>query len=200
MGPLKMNVRTAMACGCMVVLLWLASSGDGFSQHSEAERNYQRFLAVYRQDNPTKSELKNALSFLETANLLAPNNYKYVFSLGALKTTLGNWQEAAEWLEKAESLADTKEQRELIQSELEYCCVQMAKAKVSGYGGPGISISFMMKEGTVEMDADTIAKLPQRLPAVNAGDSVQELLGKLESAIGGPASYCQEARPLSSGA
>lgn len=155
---------------CNVIPLPTAA-GNG-----EAEQNYQRFLAIYRQDRPIKAELQNALSFLETANLLAPNTYKYVFSLGALNNALERWEEASRWLEKAQSLVSTEQQRHQIQTELEYCQIQMAKLRVSRWGGPGVSISFIMKGfTTVEMDKSTIDKLPQRFPVINIGDSPRPL-------------------------
>jgi len=145
------------------------------AENAEAEQNYQRFLAIYRQEWPTRAELENALSFLETANLLAPNTYKYVFSLGALNNTLKHWEEASRWLEKAQSLASTEQQRHHIQTELEYCQIQLAKLRVSRWGGPGVSISFIMKRGTVEMDKSTVDKLPRRLPVINIEDSPRSL-------------------------
>lgn len=185
MGSFKTYFRQVIGWGCIICLFLFLSYRPSLGQNAEAEQNYQRFLEVYRQNSPAKSELKNALSFLETANLLAPNTYKYVFSLGALNNSLGNWKEAVEWLEKAGSLTITDEQRDLIQSELEYCQVQLAKAKVSDYGEPGISISFIMKKGTVEMNPDTIDRLPQRLPVVSVGNSVQQLTDELRRAIDG---------------
>ena len=164
---------------------WLVAAGPATAQNPEAEQNYKRFLAVYRQDTSTPAELQNALSFLETANLLAPNTYKYVYSLGALNSTLARWEEASRWLEKAQTLAATDEQKAQVRMELDYCQTQVAKARVKSWGGPGVSISFIMKEGTVEMGQSTIDKLPQRLPVVRVGDPSQPLEDALRRALGG---------------
>lgn len=155
------------------------------AEDGEAEQNYQRFLAIYRQERPTKAELRKALDYLESANLLAPDTYKYVFSMGALNNTLGRWEEASRWLEKARSLASTDQQRHYIQTEFEYCQVQLAKLRVSRWASPGVSISFIMKRGTVEMDQSNIDKLPQRLPVISIGDSSRPLEDTLRRMLRG---------------
>ncbi|MBU1341648.1 MAG: peptidoglycan-binding protein [Proteobacteria bacterium] len=162
-----------------VMTIFIALSGPATAQGNEAENNYQRFLSIYRQDNPGSQELKNALNFLETANLLSPDTYKYVFSLGALNNTLKNWEKATEWLEKARLMAVTDEQRGAIQSELGYCQTQLAKLRVENWGSKGVSISFIMKKGTVEMEKDAIMNLPKRLPVIDAGASA----GPMEAVI-----------------
>ena len=162
-------VSAAIIVACLVLSI------PATAQSSEAEINYQRFLTIYRQDRPTRQELESALTFLQTSNLLAPNTYKYVFSLGALNNTLENWENAAEWLVKAKFIATTDDQRQLIQEELRYSQVQIAKLKVKNWGGPGMSISFIMKQGTLEMDQLTIKQLPQRLPVINIGASTRPL-------------------------
>jgi Putative peptidoglycan binding domain len=168
-----------------LVAFWLMGAGAAMAQDPEAEQNYKRFLAVYRQDNPTAAELEKALNFLETANRLAPNAYKYVYSLGALNSSLARWEVASRWLEKAKTLAVTGEQKAQVQMELDYCQTQIAKARVKSWGGPGVSISFIMKEGTVEMGQSIVERLPQRLPVVRVGEATQPLEDALRRALGG---------------
>lgn len=176
---------SAFLAGVMLFAICTMIALSASAQNDEAEQNYKQFLAIYRQDRPTKAELQNGLSFLETANLLAPNTYKYVFSLGALNSTLARWEEASRWLEKAMSLTSTEQQRLDIQAELEYCRVQLSKLRVSRWGGPGLSVSFIMKRGTIEMDQTTIEKLPHRLPVVNFGDSPLPLEEAIKSKLDG---------------
>ncbi len=168
----------------LVISVCLSLAAPVKAQNTEAEENYQRFKAIYRQDRPTKQDLNNALTFLQTANLLAPNTYKYVFSLGALSNTLRNWEKATEWLEKAQLLATTDEQRQSIQLELGYCRMQLAKLKVAKWGSQGVSISFVMKRGTVEMGQDTIMKLPKRLPEVKPDSSPDSIIHVLNQSLG----------------
>ncbi len=168
----------------VVISVCLSLAAPVIAQNNEAEENYQRFKSIYRQDRPTKQELNNALAFLQTANLLVPDTYKYVFSLGALNNTLRNWEKATEWLEEAKLLATTDEQRLSIQLELGYCRTQLAKLKVERWGSQGISVSFIMKRGTVEMGKDTIMKLPRRLPEVKAGESAAPIADVLNHSLG----------------
>lgn len=169
------NRRSLFGIYVIIVIVSLIIPLPIKAQDTEAEQNYQRFLTIYRQESPSQAELQTALNFLETADRLAPETYKYIFSLGALNNTLGRWEEASRLLEKAYSIAVTEEQKHQIENELEYCRVQLAKLKVSKWGGPGISISFIMKQGTVEMDPSTIEKLPQQLPIIDMADSPRPL-------------------------
>lgn len=169
----------------ILVAVWLIPCAVGVAQNSEAEQNYQRFLKIYRQDRPSRAELKQSLTYLEAANLLAPDTYKYVYSLGALNNTLSNYQEAAEWLEKAKHLAVTEQQQQSIDSELDFCSIQLARLKTMNRDRRELSISFIMKEGTVEMDADTIRQLPRVLPVIDAAGPAQPLASALAKRLEG---------------
>ncbi len=146
------------------------------AQDDDAEDHYRKFIAIYRLENPTKVELQSALGFLEKANGVSPNTFKYVFGLGALNNTLGRFEEASRWLEKARSLASTESQKQAIQVEIDYCQVQLAKLRASRWSASEVSISFIMKFGTVEMDKGMISKLPKRLPFVAPSDSPRPIV------------------------
>jgi tetratricopeptide (TPR) repeat protein len=153
------------------------------AQDNDAEANYKKFIAIYRQEKPTKAELQSALGFLEKANDLSPNTYKYVFGLGALNNTLGRFEEASRWLEKAQSLPSTEQQKQAIQNEIDYCQVQLAKVRASRWSGSEVSISFIMKFGTVEMDKGMIGKLPKRLPSVASSDSPRPIVDSVKNML-----------------
>lgn len=150
----------------------------------DAEQNYQQFLTIYRQDSPGKEQLQNAVLLLETANTLAPATYKYLFSLGALNNTLGNWQKATAWLEQARQLAVTDDQLRSIELEQGYCQTQLAKLNVENWGSPGVAISFIMKNGKVEMDQQSISRLPHRLPFVATDAPAWPLEEELQRSFG----------------
>ncbi len=169
----------------LVLVIWAGTTTSipASEENPYAEKSYKQFLSIYRKEQATKTELQNALSFLETANNLAPNTYKYVFSLGALNSTLERWEKACEWFEKAKALISSDQQRSEIQIEFEYCQAQLAKLRVSKWSGEGVSISFIMKEGTVELDRDAIDKLPKRLPIVNVGEPSNSLEAAIQNKL-----------------
>ncbi|MDF1553678.1 MAG: peptidoglycan-binding protein [Deferrisomatales bacterium] len=175
---------SSAACFTAAALLVLLAFPANPAQANEAEQNYQRFKAIYRQSSVTAGELENARSFLETANLLAPNTYKYVFGLGAVNSTLKRWEPALEWFKRAQSLSSTGEEEAGVQAEIDYCQTQIAKVRVSSWSPEGVEISFIMKEGTVEMDESTVHSLPRRLPATRVGDSPDPVLQVLRSRLG----------------
>ena len=150
-----------------IFTLWLAVVGgvsNAHAQNEEAESNYQQFLEIYNAPTPTKSELEAALGFVKKANQLAPNTYKYVFSIGAINTTLQRWGDAIEWLTEAKKLASSNESVSAIDVELNYCRLQLAEQQVASWGTEPVKVSFIMKEGAAEMETETIAKLSRALP------------------------------------
>jgi hypothetical protein len=159
----------------VALLVGLIGALDAEAQNTNAEANYQQFLQIYRAPNPTLSELNAALGFVESANQQAPNTYKYVFSLGAVNATLSRWDQAIDWLMEAKSLASTAEAVRAIDVELDYCRVQLARIKVAEWGPESVKVSFVMKKGTVEMSADTIAQLPQTLPAISVAEPAEPI-------------------------
>jgi hypothetical protein len=166
----------------LIAVLCIVSSPVA-AQDNEAEGNYKKFMAIYGQEKPTKAELQSALGFLAKANDLSPNTYKYVFSLGALNNTLGRFEEASRWLEKAHSLASTEQQKHAIQDEIDYCQVQLAKVRASRWSGSEVSIAFIMKFGTVEMDKGMINRLPKRLPSAASSDSPRPIVDSVKNML-----------------
>ena len=155
------------------------------SPESQAQEQYERFLAIYRQPSPSASDLKKALDFVATAQNLSPKTYKYSFSLGSVNYALGRYGDAVKWYNQAQTLANTEDQKKDIKPILDDCYAQLSKEKVKSWGNPGISISFIMKEGTVEMDRNTLAKLPQRLPGIGIRDPVQPVVQALTQKVPG---------------
>lgn len=157
------------------LVIGIGALPDVQAQNPDAEANYQKFLQIYQAPAPSRSELEAALGFVEVANRLEPNTYKYVFSLGAISSTLKRWTQAIEWFDEAKKLASTPEAVRAIEVELNYCQVQLDKITVAEWGDEPVKISFVMKKGTVEMSADTIARLPQMLPAISARTSAEPI-------------------------
>jgi hypothetical protein len=130
--------------------------------------------------------LEHALALLEAADRLAPNTYKYVYGLGALNTALQRWDDACRWMDQARVQASTSEERAQVRTELDYCEAKLAQARARTWGAPGVEISFIMKEGTVEMERRTLERLPRRLPAVPPGNSLplHDALGQVLGGLG----------------
>ena len=170
-------------CGVFLVVC-IGAIPDVRAQDPNAEASYQQFLEIYRAPDPTRSELEAALGFVKAANRQAPNTYKYVFSLGAINSTLSRWEQAIDWLVEAKSLATTAEAVRAIEVELNYCRVQLARIKVAEWGPEPVKISFVMKKGTVEMSADTIARLPQTLPVTSLQVSAEPIKDALAQRLG----------------
>ena len=175
--PTDRKIRNSFRYFILGTLLFVT---QGFSplhaQGTEAEQAYQQFLQIYRSDSPTRSDLEAALGHVKNANQLAPNTYKFVFSLGAINTTLKNWEQAVIWLEEAKKLTRDEQAIEMIDVELKYCQTQLARLKVANWGPDPVKVSFVMKRGTVEMSSDMISKLPQVLPQVSIDESEDGLI------------------------
>jgi hypothetical protein len=155
------------------------------SEQAKAEEQYSQFLALYRKPAPSKAELEKALSFVKAAYDLSPSTYKFAFSQGAVYYSLGRYTEASEWFARSRTIAGTEDQRQATQVYRDDCNVQLAKARVKDWGKPGFEMIFTMKQGTVEMERQNVAKLPQRLPKVDVGEPAEPLMTALTAMVPG---------------
>lgn len=167
-----------------ILFVMLVVPGPSAAQSPASEESYQHFLEIYRGDSPSRSDLEAALGYLQTAQQLSPETYKYAFSLGAVNSTLKRWQEAIDWFNRANTLAPNDEARRDISIELNYCRTQLAKQQVANWGPEPVKISFIMKKGTVEMSADTVARLPQTLPDIDRTQSPTPIEEALADRLG----------------
>ena len=169
---------------CLLLLAAAPLTAQPDTDAAEAERNYQRFLTIYRQADVSPAELEGAMAFVEAAALLAPETYKYLFSLGAANVALARWQAAIDWYDRARPLATDNAMADVINDEINFCRTKLAQARIADRSQTtSMEISFVMKEGTVEMSAETIASLPSVLPDSPLDEGAGVLIEALESEL-----------------
>ena len=159
------------------------------SSPAEAERLYEQFLAVYRDQASTNQDLLRAEQQLKEAQRLAPDIYKYRFSLGAVNYSLGSYVDALAWFDRAYDVATSQKDRDAIESARGQCRAEIVKATIAHQAAnvepPGLQISFIMKQGTLEMEQASIDRMPQKLPRVAAAESAAPLIDALHHDVNG---------------
>src|SRR5262245_53883314 len=116
---------------CLLVLVLGYVQCVAAQPATEAEQHYERFLTVYRDSAATSQDLRRAADELKEANRLAPDVYKYRFSLGAVNHSLGAYADALTWFDRAYELADTPQRRESIELARQQCRAEMIRAEVA---------------------------------------------------------------------
>jgi hypothetical protein len=160
---------------------------DPTASAREAQALYETFLAAYRDPASTRQDLLRIKPSLEKAQSLAPDTYKYRFSLGALNHSLGSYAEAVTWFDRALELASSPDERNAIAFARQDCRLEMIKEEIARQAASSepynLQISFIMKQGTLEMERGTLEKLPQRLPIAPPAETAQ-LVAALFSRVG----------------
>jgi len=171
---------------CLLVLAVGYLEAAAAQPPTEAEQHYERFLTVYRNSAATSQDLRRAAEELKEANRLAPDVYKYRFSLGAINHSLGVYAEALTWFDRAYELADSPERRESIELARQQCRAEMIRAEVARVAAnvesPSLQITFIMKGGTLELEQGALDRLPHKLPVVAAAEPGQPLVAALSQA------------------
>lgn len=117
-------ILTLYTWGILSVVLMPSSSV--FAQTIEPDEQYQRFIALYSQNNPSHEDLLLGLSLLENINKRSPNTAKYTRNLALANSILNDWDQAVRWFYQTLALTTDTNQSTRIQIEFNYSRLQQA--------------------------------------------------------------------------
>lgn len=151
-----------------LISLFVLSTSAQPSGNEKAESFYKLYLSVYRNNNSGKPEIKAALHYLDSAIRRAPRVYKYSYALGASYKYLNDYANAKKWYQNSYGLTDDPTEKKNIDQLINYCDSKLLEQRVISRDsiGPGILISFIMKEGTNELKDDVVDNFPKVLPDI----------------------------------
>lgn len=181
----------------ILILTILLLSLSSMAQTSDAEKAkdlYEQYKTIYRNDNSTKSEIKEALPLLITATELMPAIYKYSYALAAGYKYTGNYEKAKDWYTKSKSKTTDAEQKTQLDNMISYCTQKINEEKIQerSRSGAGINIAMILKEGTNELDEELVNKLPKVLPEVSINEPADELSAYISGKITVENTYSDE--------
>lgn len=155
-------------------------------QHEKAEQFYAQYLAVYQNENSGKTEVKNALHFLNSAFQLDPKVFKYSYALGAGYKYISDYTNAKIWYQKSLALTSNQTEKAGIEKQIGYCNMKLMEAKLATRttNGPGVLVSFIMKGSTNELQDNIIENFAKALPETLVGNETGPLTDILKSKIG----------------
>ncbi|WP_340111868.1 peptidoglycan-binding protein [Maribellus mangrovi] len=161
----------------LTILLLTLGSMAQTSDQEKAEELYAQYKTIYRNDNSTKSEIKEALPLLISATELMPGIYKYSYALAAGYKYIGDYTNARDWYAKSKSKTTDAGQIKQLDNMISYCDTKINEQKLQERirQGAGINIAMILKEGTNELDEELVNNLPKVLPQVNINNPADEL-------------------------
>jgi hypothetical protein len=159
-----------------ILILTLLSISIGSAQlvvNEKAENFYKQYLKVYRNNSSGKPEIKSSLHYLDSAVRRAPRVFKYSYALGASYKFLNDYANAKKWYQNSYGLTDDQAEKKNIDQLINYCNTKLLEQQVASRQstGPGILVSFIMKEGTNELKDDIVDNFPKVLPDIPITES-----------------------------
>ena len=136
-----------------------------FAQTIEPDAQYQRFIALYSQTNPSHEDLLFGLGLLENINKLSPNTAKYTRSLALANSILNDWDEAVRWFYQTMALTTDTNHGARSEIEFNYSRLQQALQSTDPRSGQ-VPLVYSIPEYSVPMNAqlDLSSGQPQAMP------------------------------------
>lgn len=178
-------MKTTKIIFSIILILGILNCFAQTTNHEKAESFYSKYLSIYRNDNSGHAEIKNALQYLHSATELEPQMYKYVYALGAGYKYLKDYAKAKIWYQNSIDLTNDPLEKNKINQLIKYCDMRLMESKIaSRTTGPGILVSFSMKEGKNELEDKTVKNFPKALPETLITESSQAITQILDHKIG----------------
>lgn len=144
------------------------------AQAATHDELHAQYLSIVGDGSASESELREALDYEEQAFTLSPQ-FKYAYNVGIVYETLDEYAVSAEWFDKALGLAEDADQTRNAATALNYSRTQLARLN-TGDWNLSITISMVLKGGSMELDRLNFEALPPALAPYQPGEPLTRML------------------------